>query len=89
MAYPSDDILKEHVSDLGAQNIEFIKIYRDTYHSNILGGGRKRVHERYARDFFTRSLTLSERIDTGARDEHEQRIVRLLDRIDPYAFKTE
>lgn len=77
-AYPSDDELDAHIVDLGAQNVEFIKIYRTTYERNVLGGGALRVDPDYALNYFSRSLSLAERVDHSARNEHGPRIQRLL-----------
>jgi len=77
-AYPSDGELDERVAELGAQNVEFIKIYRITYERNILGGGAVRVKPDYALNYFSRALSLAERIDSSAQQDHGARIQRLL-----------
>lgn len=81
MEYPSDSGLEGKIAELGAQNIEFIKIYRATYEGNILGGGTLRVDPEYALNYFSRALSLAERIDVAAKENHVPRIRRLLSRL--------
>jgi hypothetical protein len=81
LSYPSDNALDGKMAELGAQNVEFIKIYRTTYERNILGGGLQRVEPDYALNYFSRSLSLAERIDHSAQRDHGPRIRRLLSRL--------
>ncbi len=80
-AYPTDEALQAAIADLGAQNIEFITIYRTTYERNVLGGGDRRVDPDYALNYFSRALTLAERIDPAARAKLKPRIDKLLEKL--------
>lgn len=79
--YPSDKSLDANIVELGAQNAEFIQIYRTTYERNVLGGGAVRVDPKYALNYFSRALSLAERIDGSARNEHGPRINKLLTQV--------
>ena len=81
LEYPSDENLAARFRELGSQNIEFIKIFRDAYESRLRQEPNSKSKSFPAQDYFSRAISLVERIDPTARGNHEARIRRVAEAV--------